>query len=311
MFTSGKMRIQKKYQGVVIPMITPITNEGKIDNKHLSGLIEYYLKAETTPFILGTTGESASLSDEMSEELVTSVAGLVSGRTEIYAGISDTCFENSVKTAHKYFDLGANVFVAHIPEYYPITPDQILRYFEQLADTLPAPLMLYNIPATTKLSIPIEIIEKLSKHPNIIGLKDSERSLDRMKILADKFTSRMDFSIMSGWTIKSTYALSLGFDGIVPSTGNLIPYMFTELYKAIIKGNRETAEEIQGIINPIANFHQKDIVISHAIAMLKVMMNELGLCDRTVLPPLTRLSAEKEEQIEKMMKNFNFGDFKH
>ena len=80
------------------------------------------------------------------------------------------------------------------------------------------------------MSIPTDVVEKLSEHPNIVGLKDFERSLDRMEILADKFASRMDFSIMSGWTVQSTHALTMGLDGIVPSTGNLIPDMFAELY---------------------------------------------------------------------------------
>ena len=113
---------------------------------------------------------------------------------------------------------------------------------------------------------------------------------------------------MSGWTVQSTHALTMGFDGIVPSTGNLIPHMFAELYAAVIEGRREKAEEIQSKIDPIAEFHQKDIPFSHMIPMLNVMMNESELCGPTVLPPLTRLGAEKEGQIKEMMKNFDFGD---
>ena len=129
-----------------------------------------------------------------------------------------------------------------------------------------------------------------------------------MKSLADNFGSRMDFSILSGWTVQSTHALTIGFDGIVPSTGNLIPQMFAELYQAVIEGEREKAEEIQSKIDPIAEFHQKDIPFSHMIPMLKVMMHEFGLCGPTVLPPLTRLGNEKESQIKKMMKNFDLGE---
>ena len=302
------MNKQKKYHGVIIPMVTPFKPDGSIDIKSTAILVDHVLKAETIPFILGTTGESASIPTNMHLEFVQLVVDLVKEKAKIYAGISDTCFQNSVDQAKRYFDMGVDVFVAHIPEYYPILPEQIFHYFEQLAAAVPAPLILYNIPATTKLSIPIDIVEKLSEHPNIIGLKDSERSLERMEILADKFASRMDFSIMSGWTVQSTHALTMGFDGIVPSTGNMIPDMFAELYTAVIEEKREKAEEIQSKIDPIAEFHQKDVPFSHMIPILKVIMNELGLCGPTVLPPLTRLGEERENQIREEMKKFDLGE---
>jgi dihydrodipicolinate synthase/N-acetylneuraminate lyase len=302
------MKKQKEFHGVIIPLITPFTKDCRIDQQAVSRLINYILKADTIPFILGTTGESASMSTKMCLEFVQQVVDEVKGKSIIYAGISDTCVENSVEKAKKYCDMGVGVFVAHIPAYYPLTPEQILRYFENLADAIPAPLIIYNIPSTTKLSIPIDIVEKLSEHTNIIGLKDSERSLDRMTILTDKFASRMDFSIISGWTLQSCYALTLGFDGIVPNTGNLLPHIFTALYKAVMEGKKEKAEEIQKKIEPIAEFHLKDLPFSHMIPTLKMMMNEIGLCGPTVLPPLTRLGDEKESQIKKMMKKFDFSE---
>jgi dihydrodipicolinate synthase/N-acetylneuraminate lyase len=302
------LKVHKDLCGVIIPMVTPLDAQCEIDKQATTRLVNFFIEAGTIPFILGTTGESASISTKMCLEFVQLVVNEVKEKSLIYAGISDTCFENSVEKAKKYFEMGIDVFVAHIPEYYPLTPEQILRYFEQLAEVIPAPLILYNIPATTKMSIPIDVVEKLSEHSNIIGLKDSEKSLDRMKSLADNFAKRIDFSIMSGWTVQSTHALTLGFDGIVPSTGNLIPYTFVELYQAVIEGDREKAEEIQSKINLIAEFHQKDIPFSHMIPMLKVMMHEFGLCGPTVLPPLTHFGAEKESQIKEMMKKFDFGE---
>jgi 4-hydroxy-tetrahydrodipicolinate synthase len=167
--------------------------------------------------------------------------------------------------------------------------------------------MLYNIPATTKVSIPLDVVGKLSEHANIIGIKDSERSIERMDLLAEQFKDREDFAILSGWTTKSSYALLAGFDGIVPSTGNLIPQLFTDLYQAVIDGSKEKAEEIQDKIDPIADFHQQEVPFSHMIPILKVMMDEFDLCGPTVLPPLTRLEAKQEEQIRKSMKELDFG----
>jgi 4-hydroxy-tetrahydrodipicolinate synthase len=288
-------------------MITPFDEKGTIDTPSLEQLIHFYIKTDTIPFILGTTGEGVSMPLTMRVELIEQVTKLSGDRTNIYAGISDTSPVNSIIMAQEFHQLGVNVFVCHVPPYYPLLPEQIQTFFESLADKLPAPLMLYNIPATTKVSIPLDIVAKLSEHPNIIGLKDSERSIERMDSLAEQFKDREDFAIFNGWTTKSSYALLAGFDGIVPSTGNLIPQLFAELYKAVIDGNKERAEEIQDKIDPIADFHQQDIPFSHMIPVLKVMMNEFDLCGPTVLPPLTRLGAKNEEAIKKSMKALDFG----
>ena len=302
------MKIQKSYHGVVIQMITPFDEKATIDTPSLEQLMHFFVNANTIPFILGTTGEGVSIPLTMRIELIEQVMKLSGDWTNIYAGISDTCPVNSIIMAREFHQLGIKVFVCHVPPYYPLLPEQIQTFFESLADKLPAPLMLYNIPATTKVSIPLDIVGKLSEHPNIIGLKDSERSIERMDLLAEHFKDREDFAIFSGWTTKSSYALIAGFDGIVPSTGNLIPQIFTELYKAVIDGNKEKAEELQDKIDPIADFHQQEIPFSHMIPILKVMMDELGLCAPTVLPPLTRLGAKKEEQIRKSMKALDFSE---
>jgi 4-hydroxy-tetrahydrodipicolinate synthase len=304
------MRIAKKYQGVVIPMITPFTNDGKIDQAALAGILEHILSANTIPFILGTTGESPSMSDKMSVQLVTHVAAQIADRVEIYVGISDTCFDNSVHNAQKYHELGVNTFVAHLPEYYPLKPNQIFEYYRRLAEAIPGPLILYNIPATTKLSIPLDLVEELSHHDNIIGLKDSERSQERMDHLAQTYKTRQDFAIFNGWTVKSAYALLSGFDGIVPSTGNLIPQKFSDLYQAVLDGDDRTAYELQAEIDPIAGFHQRDKVLSDVIAILKIMMNELNLCEPAVLLPLLRLNSDEENQIRESFRGLNVTNHK-
>ena len=300
------MKKQKTYHGVVIPMVTPFNENGKIDLHALEKLIDHYIDSNTIPFILGTTGEGVSIPLTMRVEIIEQVVKIIGNRTEIYAGISDTCPINSIILAQELFTIGVKTFVCHIPPYYPLLPEQIQTFYESLADKLPAPLMLYNIPATTKVSIPVDIVEQLSQHSNIIGIKDSERSLDRMDILAKKFKEREDFAIFNGWTTKSSYALVSGFDGIVPSTANLIPKLFADLYDAVVNGNKEKAEELQDVIDPIADFHQQEVPFSHMIPILKVMMDEFELCGPTVLPPLTRLGAKQEEQIRKSMKELDF-----
>jgi 4-hydroxy-tetrahydrodipicolinate synthase len=297
------LKTPKKYHGVVIPMITPFQQDGKLDEAAAINLIEQIVTGKTFPFILGTTGESASIPSETRLQFVQRMTESVGQRTTLYAGISDNCLENSLNLANKFFDLGVRVFVAHLPSYFPLTADMMLRHYEILADRCPGEIMIYNIKSTTHMSLPLDVIEKLSHHPKLVGLKDSERDLERLKKLTDMFAQRQDFSLLCGWTAQSANTLLMGFDGIVPSTGNLIPKKFSDLYDAVLRGDRATAHKMQAEIDPIADLHQKDMLGSEMIAGLKVMMNEVGLCEPWVLPPLTRLNPEKEHQIKNEMKN--------
>lgn len=296
------MKTQKKYHGVVIPMVTPFTEHGKLDEGAAIKLLEKVMEGGTFPFILGTTGESASITFETRLKLVKKVADYVKQRTVVYAGISDNCLENCLTLAQQFYDLGINVFVVHLPSYFPLKPNMMLRYYETLAEHCPGEIMIYNIKSTTHMSIPLDIIEKLSYHPKIVGLKDSERDLERLKRSVEMFSDRQDFSLLCGWTAQSANTLLMGFDGIVPSTGNLIPKKFSDLYESVLRGDQATANKLQAEIDPIADLHQKDMLGSEMIAGLKVMLNEMGLCEPWVLPPLTRLNPEKENQIKNEMK---------
>ena len=295
------MKTQKTYHGVVIPMVTPFTEQGKLDEGAAIKLLEKVMEGGTFPFILGTTGESASITFETRFQLVKMVADFVNQRTVVYAGISDNCLENCLTLAQQFYDLGINVFVVHLPSYFPLKPNMMLRYYETLAEHCPGEIMIYNIKSTTHMSIPLDIIEKLSHHPKIVGLKDSERDLERLKRSVEMFSDRQDFSLLCGWTAQSANTLLMRFDGIVPSTGNLIPKKFADLYHAVVGDDLATANRLQAEIDPIADLHQKDMLGSEMIAGLKVMLNEMGLCESWVLPPLTRLNPEKEHHIKNEM----------
>jgi 4-hydroxy-tetrahydrodipicolinate synthase len=151
------------------------------------------------------------------------------------------------------------------------------------------------------MSIPLDVIEKLSEHPNIIGLKDSERDMERLKAAATKFSARHDFSLFCGWTVQSATTLQMGFDGIVPSTGNLIPAMFQQLYNTILEQKSDEVESLQSKINYIADIHQSGVVAAKPIPALKFMMKKYGLCEQWVLPPLTVLQADDEKIISEAL----------
>lgn len=290
----------KKYCGVVVPMVTPVTPEGHLDTEAVVRIIDLFVKNQIHPLLMGTTGEGNSVSQADARLLVETAAKAAAGRITIYAGLTGTVIAEQMAQVDAFIAAGADVIVATLPSYYALTPEQMFTYYKNLADYSKAPVMLYNILATTHMTIPVEVVARLADHPNIVGLKDSERDLERMAQCIAISKGREDFAYFCGWAAQSFHSLALGGDGIVPSTGNFTPGMFRRLYEAAIAGDKATAMQMQDTTNEIAKIYQAGRTLGQSLTALKVMMQTEGLCSPDVLPPLTRLSADEEAAIANM-----------
>lgn len=287
----------KKYNGVVVPMVTPVTPTGMLDKPAVERIIKSFVEAGVSPLLMGTTGEGNSVSTSDGQELIATAVKAAEGKITIYAGLTGNSFIEQLKQAGYYSASGADVIVATLPSYYSLTPEQMENYYKTLADSIKGPLMLYNIAATTHMSIPVDVVERLSKHPNIVGLKDSERDLERMEKCIEIARNNDDFTYFCGWAAQSAHSLELGGDGIVPSTGNFVPGMFRKLYDAAEAGDMETANRLQDETNEIAKLYQAGRTLGQSLTALKVMMQTRGLCTPDMLMPLTRLSEQEEAEI--------------
>ena len=286
-----------KYNGVVVPMVTPVTPNGFLDKPAVERIIKSFVKAGVSPLLMGTTGEGNSVSTIDGQELISAAVKAAEGKITIYAGLTGNSFIEQLKQAGYYSASGADVIVATLPSYYALTPEQMEHYYLKLADSIKGPLMLYNIAATTHMSIPVDVVERLSRHQNIVGLKDSERDMERMEQCIAIAKNREDFTYFCGWAAQSARSLELGGNGIVPSTGNFVPGMFRKLYDAAITGDMETAYRLQEETNEIAKIYQAGRTLGQSLTALKVMMQTRGLCTPDMLMPLTRLTKEEEEEI--------------
>lgn len=278
-------------------MVTPVTKKGNLDANAVERIVNFFAEAGVSPLLMGTTGEGNSVSRKDGLLFVETAVQAAAKRITIYAGLTGNCFSEQLEQAEAYTKAGADVIVATLPTYYALTPEQMEHYYRSLADSITGPLMLYNILATTHMSIPVEVIRRLADHPNIVGLKDSERDMERMAQCVEIAKGREDFCYFCGWAAQSAHSLELGGDGIVPSTGNYVPEMFQQLYEAAVNGDMQTANRLQDETNEIAKIYQKDRTLGQSLAALKVMMGTKGLCGPDMLMPLTRLTSEEENQI--------------
>ncbi len=287
----------KKYKGIIVPAITPLTQDLKLDEAAVEKLFHNFYKHDVSPFILGTTGESASLSMKIKTAYLSAAAKNKKAGTALYAGISSNIVDESIDFAKRCADNGVDAVAATLPSYYALNENQVKKYFETLADAVPLPLIIYNIPATTHMSIPLEIIEALSYHPNIVATKDSERSEERLVQSQDLWSERSDFGHFLGWAAKSAEGLIGGSDGLIPSTGNLVPKLYQNMLKAVDDGDFEEAFQLQEFSNTVGDLYQKGKTLGESLWALKVLMRENGLCEAIVMPPLLPMSEKDEQEL--------------
>lgn len=293
------MNRNSKYSGVVVPMVTPVTSSGDIDESAVERIVKNFVQHGIHALVMGTTGEGNSVAPDQAKVLVKKVVEAAAGGMTVYVGLNGCSTRQHIEMANEFVDLGADVIVPTLPAYYALTDEQMYQYYKTVADHVKAPVMMYNIKATTHMSIPLDVVKRLSEHPNIVGLKDSERDLERMEACLKIAREADDFAYFLGWAAQSANSLALGADGIVPSTGNFVPEMFRDLYVAGIKGDTETANRLQEETDAIARIYQADRTLGQSLAALKVMMGTKGLCGPDIMSPLTRLTSEEETLVVK------------
>lgn len=295
---------KREYTGVVVPMVTPV-RDGAVDLEAVATIIRSFVEAGVDTLIMGTTGEGNLVSMGEGIDMVHTAVEAAEGKIRIYAGVTGLCLKEQISQIEGFARAGADVAVAVLPSYYALDEEQMVAYYTALADASPIPLMLYNILATTHLSIPVEAVRKLAEHPNIVGLKDSERDLDRMAACIEIARSREDFTYFCGWAAQSAHALELGADGIVPSTGNFVPKHFQKLYEAAVAGNMEEANRLQQLTDEMAKVYQQGRPLGKQLAALKCIMQGIGLCGTEMFAPLTELSEEEYRTIREGIAKFD------
>ena len=289
------------HHGVIVPLVTPITPDGDLDEPAVRRIVDHVVAGGVHGvFVLGTTGENTSAPAAMRERLVAVAVEHVGERATVYAGISSNCLADSVAAARAYVRLGVDAVVAHLPTYYALNAEEQLAYFSVLADRIDLPLVLYDIPVTTHMTFSIEIVTRLSHHPNIVGIKDSSGDVARLATLLECLSAaRPDFAVLVGASELAARGLALGADGIVPSQGNLIPALCRALFDRAVDRDRDGAEAHQQRMDVLARLFVEGRSLAQSLGALKAMMGALGLCGPDVLPPLRPLPLEEQETLHR------------
>jgi dihydrodipicolinate synthase/N-acetylneuraminate lyase len=284
--------------GVLAPVVTPLTAERELDEEALERLLSFFVAHETGLFLLGTTAEGASLPDAMQQAIVARATEMARGRVAVFASVADTCLQRSVTRARIWAEHGVDGVFAHMPPYYPLTELEIEEYFQRLADATPVPLTLYNIPQATRISIPVDAVDRLSHHSNIVAIKDSERDQDRLDRSLQLSAGRSDFHFLAGWAARSSYACLRGAAGLVPGSANLAPWIYWSIVRAAAAGDEAGADRFQAQTDALSRCYQEGRVLTESFAALKYLMHLMGFCEPHMMPPLRDLPEHDQAAVQ-------------
>jgi 4-hydroxy-tetrahydrodipicolinate synthase len=286
-------------KGIIPPLITPLNSDLSLDKESLKKLLNHVISGGVHGvFILGTTGEFASLRRETKVELIEETTKLVAGRIPVLVGITDCAFEESLNLAKIAKDSGADALVATTPFYMNIGQQELVNYYENLANSIDLPLFLYNMPGNTHKHISPDTAAKLANHPNIIGIKDSSGDPYTFQAYLEALKDFPDFSILVGPEEILADTLNMGGNGGVTGGANLFPKLYVGLFESFEKGEKDRVQELQEAILYLSEqLYQNENYSSSYLKGLKAAMSFEGLCQGNLALPLYAYSEEEKTQL--------------
>ncbi len=287
------------FSGVIPPVVSPMSAPDQIDGPAVGRIVEHLISGGVSGlFVLGTTGEGPSLTYQMRYEMVELTCEVAAGRVPVFVGVTDTCLAESIALAEHASRCQAAAIVAAAPFYFDVPQLALEEWFDALATGSPLPLMLYNMPSCVDVVLESATVDTLSHHPNIIGIKDSGGDMEYFENLCGRHRHRSDFVIFMGSEERLAEAVALGAAGGVCGGANLLPHVYTSLYKAATRGDHGGIVECKDIIRRVFEsvYHDDDGRMK-LIPGLKRAMQELGLCNAVVAPPLSLVSERHASKI--------------
>ncbi len=291
-------------RGIIPPLVTPLQDRDTLDVAGLERLIEHVLGGGVHGlFILGTTGEAPSLSHRLRYELIERVCEQVNRRVPVLVGITDTSFTESVNTADKAKDAGADAVVLAPPYYFPAGQPELLEYLKHLTSELPLPLFLYNMPRYTKAVFEPQTVRAAADINGIAGLKDSSGNMSYFHQLQSQLKDHPDFSLLIGPEELLAEAVLLGAHGGISGGANLLPQLYVDLYNAANSRDVQKMEALHSRVMQISTtIYNVGRYESSFLKGLKCALSCTGICNDFLAEPFHRFRGAEREVIRKHLR---------
>ena len=276
-------------KGSIVALVTPFCEDGSVNFDALTNLIEWHIAEGTDAILtLGTTGEYPTMTHEEDAAVVEHTIKTVNGRIPVVVGSGSNCTATQVEMSIRYQDMGADALLLISPYYNKANPEGMYRHFAETADQVKIPCLLYNVPGRTGCSIPVSVVERLSKHPNIVGIKEASGDMGYAMKVA-RFVGP-DFAMYSGNDDITLPILAAGGSGVISVYANVMPKMCHEIVMDYLNGN-----QAQALANTLKYLNlMNDLFIEVNPIPVKAAMNMMGLNAGPMRLPLCEMSAEHQ-----------------
>jgi 4-hydroxy-tetrahydrodipicolinate synthase len=288
-------------EGVIVALLTPVDREGKVDHGALRQLVERVTSrgvAGVSP--LGSTGEGYSLALDQRLAVVDTVAGSVPAGMPVIPGVFAHNHEQAVAEIAAYADHGGTAVLAAPPCYYPLRAAEQEAYFSRLADATALPLVMYNIPAYTKVQIAPAVAAALAAHPRVAGLKDSGRDFGYAAGLLDAVKAAgaaAEFSVLTGTDSMLVSYMLAGGRGTICASANVVPEVVLAVYEAVRAGKLDEALRLETTLRQV----QAAFGIGAPPAAVKAAVALSGVGEPWLIPPRLPLTDAETAQLEERL----------
>ena len=285
-----------RFGGSYVALVTPFNRDGSVDLGKLAELVNWHVEQGTDGIVaLGTTGESSTTSHEEDARTARCVIETAAGRIPVIVGAGSNCTQTQLEKSRRFADMGADGLLLITPYYNKTNDEGMYRHFATVADAVDAPILLYNVPGRTGCAISPACCERLSKHPNIAGIKEASGDIGYTAKIARLVGE--DFCLFSGNDDMIVPVLSLGGCGVISVWANICPRQCHELVAAWQAGDTLRAREIQlrylELINAL--FCEVNPI------PVKEAMNQLGMDVGGYRLPLCEISPEGRERVRRAL----------
>lgn len=287
------------FTGSGVALVTPFFDDRTVDFETLGKLVEFQIENGTDAIIAcGTTGESATLNDKEHLSVVEYVIKKVNGRIPVIAGTGSNDTRHGVELCKEAASLGADALLTVTPYYNKTSQRGLIKHFEMMADASDCPMIVYNVPGRTGLNVLPETMLELSRHKNIVGIKEASGNLSQVAKLASLVGDSID--IYSGNDDQNVPILSLGGAGTISVLANVAPRKTHDMVASFIAGDVATARKLQ-----LEAIELIDALFCETNPIpVKKACELMGLCSGNLRMPLYEISEKNAERLTNAMKNY-------
>lgn len=287
------------FSGAFTALVTPFRN-GEVDVEALEGIVEFQIEQGIHGLVpCGTTGETPSMSEAEDRLVIETTVRIANGRVPVIAGTGSNSTDTAIKYTKMAEDVGADGSLQVAPYYTKPTQEGLYRHFAAIAENTDLPIVLYNIPGRTSVTISAETTARLSEIPNIVGTKEATHSMDMASDI--RRLCGEEFDILSGDDSLTLPLMSLGGQGVISVSSNVAPAAVSDLVNALLNDDWDRGRELHYDLLPLF----RALFVETNPIPVKTAASILGLCSDEMRLPMIPLSGDNLDTLRRVMDECN------